>query len=154
MKNTSSQQTWKTGKMASLAVPSFESWYQCSRVPSPLLQWRGNINYHFVRVNMYAIPHKGRRREKHAASEGHHKWGSACPLLANYILTKHFKGSYKNQSKPGCQCPTQISVLTDVIWLRFHQLTSSDHLLNLSSFFEVASTAVVLLVSVGFSKTL
>lgn len=37
--------------MASLAVPSFGSWHRSARVLSPLQQWRGNINYHFVRVN-------------------------------------------------------------------------------------------------------
>lgn len=26
----------------------------------------------------------------------------SCPVLANYVLTKHFKGSTLNRSRPGC----------------------------------------------------
>lgn len=33
--------------MGSLAVPLFGSWH----IPSPVQQWRGNINYRFVRIN-------------------------------------------------------------------------------------------------------
>lgn len=48
--------------MSSLAVPPFGSWHERSRVPSPLQQWRGNINYHFVRFNSVCKNTQGKKK--------------------------------------------------------------------------------------------
>lgn len=135
--------SWQDGQPGSALV-----WFLAQAITSPLLfNNGGNINYRFVRINTVC-----RREGEEENREAYLEWGCACPVLANYILTKHFKGSYENQSKPGCQWTPSNTVVTDAISLCFYWLTSSDLLLSSSSFFEVVSTVAALVVSTDFLK--
>lgn len=153
--NTTQLAYWKTLSLSENKKLARWAAWQCpclvpgtgNHIPSPVQQWRGNINYRFVRINTVC-----RREGEEENREAYLEWGCACPVLANYILTKHFKGSYENQSKPGCQWTPSNTVVTDAISLCFYWLTSSDLLLSSSSFFEVVSTVAALVVSTDFLK--
>lgn len=153
--NTTQLAYWKTLSLSENKKLARWAAWQCpclvpgtgNHIPSPVQQWRGNINYRFVRINTVC-----RREGEEENREAYLEWGCACPVLANYILTKHFKGSYENQSKPGCQWTPSNTVVTDAISLCFYWLTSSDLLLSSSSFFEVVSTVAALVVSTDFKK--
>lgn len=89
------KKSWQAGPFGS-GLP----WQWYSRVLCLARQWRENINYRFVIVNTVCNNTQGDGEEKNCEMPVSNE--CACPVLANYVLTKHFKGSTLNRSGPGC----------------------------------------------------
>lgn len=75
-----------------------------------------------------ATAHRGKEKREMPVSD---ECSCACPVLANYILTQCFKGSYENQTGVPADAVQNSTDRCRFIML----LTSSDLLLGSSSFF-------------------